>query len=291
MKNFCWMTKLSDISLAAATKKVLSIDYPSVRERKIQNKSLCAEFFREISTPPYCPVKVWSLFLKSTLQNDSFLSLWRYSCYPHEVHPDLVSQTESPITAPAALPPEPALPWDSRAQGTHIISQGLSMRLEESCTPASRLWSTYFPTYHHYSLYRYRHCLFYLVKKTTTRTNSLPKAIAFQENWDNQPRLWRCSVELNHVILPRKLPSRCNIIRLEQLSPTPGRLIYCDWRTAVWEWMGTLTEAEGLINLIYTLNWCTAPILVCQTPTKYHKEDGLSFLIITIGSDAFLKDR
>lgn len=55
--------------------------------------------------------------------------------------------------------------------------------------------------------------------------------------------------------------------------------------------MGTLTEAEGLINLIYTLNWCTAPILVCQTRTKYHKEDGLSFLIITIGSDAFLKDR
>lgn len=73
MKNFGWMTKLSDISLAAATKKALSIDYPSVRERKIQNKSLCAEFFREISTPPTAlwryGVCFWKVHCKMTVSS------------------------------------------------------------------------------------------------------------------------------------------------------------------------------------------------------------------------------
>jgi len=55
--------------------------------------------------------------------------------------------------------------------------------------------------------------------------------------------------------------------------------------------MGVLTQGEGLMILIYTLNGCSSTIFLWQTHIKCRREAWLIFLSITFDSDAFLKGK
>jgi len=54
--------------------------------------------------------------------------------------------------------------------------------------------------------------------------------------------------------------------------------------------MGVLTQAEGLMILIYTLNWYISRVTVWKTYIKWHSEVWLKFFVVFC-SDAHWADK
>lgn len=140
------------------------------------------------------------------------------------------------------------------------------------------LRSASFPSHCLSSLHRYRHHLFRLVKQATALNNSLPKVIFRKKTKVNQLRVWRWSVELNHVILLWKFTSRRNIlISLQHLSPPQRKDNLLWWKKNVQEWVRLLTQGKGLVILLYTLDRNTFTVLVWQTRTSATKKSDWLF--------------